>query len=264
MTIAGRMIVDLSDWGHVRIGGGDRIRFLHGLSTINVEALPVGAQTWGAILNAKGRVLSVIQLERQKDELLLHCEGHLAPKTLGILQRYAVMDDVELSLLPSGPAYREWTTPATAWDAPTRMGAPPEPPASATDVEGFRIVSGFIRYDADVNEDSFPFETPLGRFIDYEKGCYVGQEPVFRVRSQGKPSRALVGLRLDDNAHVVAGGVVAHSSRANAGTVTSVARTTRWGHVALAYLHRSVLDAGGPVEVGGYPATVSELPMAES
>jgi folate-binding protein YgfZ len=255
------MIVDCSSWGHVRVTGGDRVRFVHGLSTVDVEKQAVGTQRWGSILNPKGRVLSVIQLEVRADDLVLHCEGSIADKTLGILQRYAVMDDVELERLPDAPAYRVWTDPATAWDAPLVIGAAPEPTAPAAEVEAFRIAAGFVRYGADVDEDAFPFETPLGKFLDYEKGCYVGQEPVFRVRSQGNAARALRGLRLADGVEVAPGAGVAHPTRANAGTVTSVGRSARFGHVALAFLHRTVFEVGGTVEVGGQPAVVTALPM---
>lgn len=255
------MIVDASDWGHVAVAGGDRVRFLHGLSTINVEATPVGAQRWGAILNAKGRVLAVIQLERRDADLVLHCEGAIADKTLAILTRYAVMDDVALTRLPDGPAYREWTAVDTAWDAPLVVGPLPGPAAPTADVEAFRIAAGFVRYGVDVDEECFPFETPLARFLDYDKGCYVGQEPVFRVRAQGNAARALRGLALADDAEVAPGAVVAHADRPNAGAVTSVGRSAALGHVALAYLHRSVFDVGTSVVVGGKPATVTALPM---
>jgi len=256
------MIVELSDWGHVRVAGGDRLRFLHGLTTINVEAMTPGEQRWGAILNPKGRVLSVLQLERRDDDLVIHCEGVLAAKTLGILERYAVMDDVELALMPAAPAYRVWTTPASAWEAPAVMAPLPEPATPSAEVEAFRIVAGFLRYGADVDEDCFPFENTLAQFLDYEKGCYVGQEPVFRVRSQGNAARALRGLRLADAADVAPGAIVAHPARPNAGTVTSVGRSAEHGHVALAYLHRTAYEVGATVEVGGHPAVVTDLPMA--
>ena len=256
------MLVDLSDWGHLRVGGGDRVRFLHGLTTINVETMAVGDQRWGCVLNAKGRVLSVVQLERRAEDFVIHCEGSIADKTLAIFQRYAVMDDVDLAHLPPGPAHRVWTTPAAAYTAPCVMAAPPGAPAPAADVEAFRIAAGFVRYGADIDEDSFPFETPLGQFLDYDKGCYVGQEPVFRVRSQGNAARALRGLRLADGVEIATGAQVSHASRSNAGTVTSVGRSAAFGHVALAYLHRTVFEVGGTVEVGGAPATVTALPMA--
>jgi folate-binding protein YgfZ len=255
------MDVDLSDWAHVRITGDDRVRFVHGLTTINVEVMRAGDQRWGAILNPKGRVLSVIQLERRAEDLVVHCEGVLGDKTQGILERYAVMDDVAFERV-TGPAHRVWTTPATAWEAPVVMGAAAAP-ASAEEVEAFRVVAGVMKYGVDVDEDHFPFETPLGRFLDYEKGCYVGQEPVFRVRSQGNAARALRGLVLAEDAEVAAGAGVSHASRAKAGTVTSVARSPRWGHVAMAYLHRSVFEVGGTVEVGGKAARVTDFPIAD-
>jgi folate-binding protein YgfZ len=255
------MLVDLSDWAHIRITGEDRVRFVHGLSTINVEAMAAGDQRWGAILNPKGRVLSVVQLERRPDDLVVHCEAVLGDKTQGILERYAVMDDVAFARV-AGPAHRAWTSPATAWDAPVVMAPPPGPAAHGAELEAFRIVAGMLRYGVDVDEDHFPFETPLARFLDYDKGCYVGQEPVFRVRSQGSAARALRGLVLAEDAEVAPGAVVSHVSRPNAGAVTSVARSSEWGHVGMAYLHRSVFEIGGTVEVGGKPARVTDFPIA--
>ncbi len=42
--------------------------------------------------------------------------------------------------------------------------------------------------------------------LDFEKGCYVGQEVVSRVENRGRPSRRLVGLRLDGLVDAIAGG----------------------------------------------------------
>ena len=44
----------------------------------------------------------------------------------------------------------------------------------------------------------------LRNALDFEKGCYVGQEVVSRVENQGRPSRRLVGLTLDGRADAVA------------------------------------------------------------
>ncbi len=41
--------------------------------------------------------------------------------------------------------------------------------------------------------------------LDFDKGCYVGQEVVSRVENQGRPSRRLVGLTLDGLADELAG-----------------------------------------------------------
>jgi folate-binding protein YgfZ len=259
------MIVDLPGWGHLRVTGGDTVRFLQGICTVNVSALATGGHGWGAMLNPKGRVLTVIQATRGADDVVLHCEPSLTDKTLALLEKYAVMDDVAFERL-EGPAHMIWPAPgepaAAAWDAPVVMAAAPGAAAGEADVEAVRVAAGILRYGVDVDEDHFPFETPLGRFLDYGKGCYVGQEPVFRVYSQGNAARFLRGLVIDGDGPVAAGAPVAHAERANAGTVTSAAVSPKHGAIALAYLHRTVAAPGGEVTVAGRRAVVHEVPLS--
>ena len=196
--------VDRSSWGRLRVTGGDRTRFLQGLTTVNVEALADGTHGWGAILSPKGRVLSGVDIARAGDTYVVACEGAIADKTRGLLERYAVMDDVVFEPI-TGPAYQGWTDPANVWTAPITEGAPGEGtvrPETDPEAERLRIRAGFLRYGADVDEDHFPFETPLVRFLDYGKGCYIGQEPVFRVHAQGNAARALRGLTVEGTAPI--------------------------------------------------------------
>ena len=248
--------VDRSSWGRLRVTGGDRTRFLQGLTTVNVEALADGGHGWGAILSPKGRVLSVIDVARAGDAYVLVCEPGLTEKTRALLERYAVMDDVAFEPL-AGPAHQVWDDPAGVWAAPIVAGeAPGIRPEADPEVERLRIRGGFVRYGVDVDEDHFPFETPLGRFLDYGKGCYVGQEPVFRVHAQGNAARALRGLMIEGTAPIAAGTALAAPAK---GVVTSAIAdgdATR----ALGYLHRSCWEPGGTVEVEGRRGTVHELP----
>jgi len=248
--------VDRSSWGRLRVTGSDRVRFLQGLTTINAAALAGGAHAWGAILSPKGRVLSVIDIAHAGDGFVIACEAALADKTREILERYAVMDDVTFEPL-SGPAHQVWDDPASVWTTPI-VPAEARELRHETDpeVERLRIRAGFLRYGADVDEDHFPFETPLARFLDYIKGCYVGQEPVFRVHAQGNAARTLRGLSIEGTAPIASGTAFTAPAK---GTVTSSivdGDTTR----ALAFLHRTCWDPGGTVEVDGRKATVYELP----
>src|SRR5262249_937571 len=88
------MIVEQQGWGHIRVTGDDRVRFLQGLTTANVEKLDKGGHTWGAILSPKGRVLSVIEVVREHDCVWLHCEPVLTDKTIAILEKHAMLDEV--------------------------------------------------------------------------------------------------------------------------------------------------------------------------
>jgi folate-binding protein YgfZ len=251
------VIIDRTTWGRLRVTGADRERFLQGLTTVNVEQLADGAHGWGAILNPKGRVLAVIDIARIGEAFLIACEASIADKTRSILERYAVMDDVVFEPI-TGPAHQTWEDSTDVWHAPIIEGAGAGAIAETDPAaERLRIRAGFLRYGADVDEDHFPFETPLGQFLDYGKGCYVGQEPVFRVHAQGNSARMLRGLVVEGAIEV--GATIKHPSKDNAGVVTSAVgdgATT----LALGYLHRTTWDVGGTVEITGHKATVFELP----
>lgn len=260
------MIVEQPDAGHIKVTGADRVRFLQGLTTCNVERLGEpgdDAHTWGAILSPKGRVLSIIELVREPGPdgaIWVHTEPSLADKTLAILEKHAMLDEVAFERV-DGPAHRVWIEPADVWTAQPILGAPPTPAAPDGVIEILRVEAGFPRYGVDVDEDCFPFETPLGRFLDYDKGCYVGQEPVFRVHSQGKAARAMRGLLVEGDHAVPRGAVVAHPAKAEAGAVTSSVVAPHRGVIAMAYLHRTAWEVGGAVTVDGRAATVVELPF---
>jgi folate-binding protein YgfZ len=258
------VIVSLDGWGHLRISGPDTERFLQGLCTINLTTLAPAGHAWGAILNPKGRVLSVIEMTRDGASVLIHTEPSLSDKTQAILERYAVMDDVAFERV-DGPAHKIWPAPgeggAAAWDATVVMAPAPGPAASEAEVEIVRVEAGILRYGADVDETYFPFETPLVRTIDYTKGCYVGQEPVFRVHAQGNAARTLRGLVVEGDGPVAVGAEVVHADRDKPGIVTSAAVSPRHGAIALAYMHRTVWDPGAEVTVAGRRAVVRELPL---
>lgn len=257
------LVVDRSSWARLRVTGSDRVRFLQGLTTVNVEQLADGAHGWGAILNPKGRVLSVIDIARAGEAFDLACEASLGDATRALLERYAVMDDVVFEPR-TGPAHQRWVDPASVWTAPIVEGAATDGPGLGElelAVERLRIRAGFPRYGVDVDDGNFPFETPLQQFLDYGKGCYVGQEPVFRVHAQGNAARTLRGLRVEGAAPLPVGAAIKHPAKDSAGAVTS--QVPDGDHtLALGYLHRTCWTAGDTVEIDGRRAVVHELPWA--
>ena len=64
--------------------------------------------------------------------------------------------------------------------------------------EIIRVESGRPRFGLDMGPESMPAEAGIvDRAVDFEKGCYIGQEPVARLHYRGKPNRTLRGLRLE-------------------------------------------------------------------
>jgi folate-binding protein YgfZ len=72
----------------------------------------------------------------------------------------------------------------------------------------------------DLTTDSLPHEAPLDEAIAFDKGCYLGQEAVAKVRNLGHPPYVLLPVRIDGPA---APGDEVHADGDRAGTVTSAA-----------------------------------------
>ena len=258
MAIYAEYIVDQREWAKIRVVGNDSERFLQGLCTNDLSALGVGAFCRASILNQKGRVLSVVDVVRVEGAFHLFCEPVLGEKTAQILQRYQMMDEVAFSEIEE-PMYRRWGAPESVWDAPPILGALPAPAASATEVEIRRVEAGLPKYGADVDEGNFPFESILENAIDYKKGCYIGQEPVYRVYAKGSPAKFLRTLEIRCDEKVPVGAAVVAGEK-KVGTITSSALSPTRGSLALAYIKKAAWDPGTEVQVEGHTAVVQRSP----
>jgi folate-binding protein YgfZ len=104
-----------------------------------------------------------------------------------------------------------------------------------------RIEDGRPWYGPDVTEENLLHETGLLReYHSPAKGCYVGQEVVARLEGRGgHVNKMMRGLRLGSPA--ARGDAVAAEGK-DVGRVTTAGVSSRFGPVALAYVHRSRSD----------------------
>ena len=94
------------------------------------------------------------------------------------------------------PHYELWVqarADSRAVEALTEAGAAP---VGAALVEAFRIAEGIPAYGIDIAERDLPQETSQMRALNFNKGCYLGQEIVERIRSRGNVHRHLRPLEL--------------------------------------------------------------------
>ncbi|MFP8955257.1 aminomethyltransferase family protein [Natrialbaceae archaeon A-CW3] len=114
-------------------------------------------------------------------------------------------------------------------------------------------------------EGTIPNVLGLRLALDFEKGCYVGQEVVSRVENRGQPSRKLVGLTLEDDV-VPAAGATIFDGDATVGEVTRAASTPMLeSPIALALVEYGLEAETLAVRVDGeeMPATLTPLPFLE-
>src|SRR5258708_3964346 len=91
-------------------------------------------------------------------------------------------------------SYEIWLTlkdVLKTWQALLAAGATP---VGSEALEMQRIVSGIPLYGVDIRERDLPQETEQMRALNFNKGCYVGQEIVERIRSPGNVHRNVTGL----------------------------------------------------------------------
>jgi folate-binding protein YgfZ len=131
-------------------------------------------------------------------------------------------------------------------------------------LELHRVALGVPRYGQDVRERDLPQETEQTQALNFNKGCYVGQEIVERIRSRGNVHRKFTGFRIEGAAP--APGAKVQLQAKDVGEVTSSAVIPTPGSdqpVALGYLRREFAIPGKELEIAGTRAIVSDLPFRD-
>ncbi len=132
-------------------------------------------------------------------------------------------------------------------------------------LEILRVEAGLPRYGIDMDEDNLLLETGLDQAVSFQKGCYIGQEVIERVRSRGHVNRKLAGIVLKGANPARCGARISAGEKA-IGRITSSVFSPRLGHaVAMGYVQREHLQPGNGVTVemdGGESAgTIATLPF---
>jgi folate-binding protein YgfZ len=89
-------VLDLSSRSRLCLTGSDRVRFLHGQVTNDVNRLRSGEGCYAAVVTAKGKMESDLNIYALQDELLLDFEPGLTEKMSQRLEKYIVADDVQV------------------------------------------------------------------------------------------------------------------------------------------------------------------------
>ena len=124
-------------------------------------------------------------------------------------------------------------------------------PAGDEPLEAWRVLRGLPASGHELTEEYNPLEAGLWEAVSFDKGCYVGQEVVARLRTYDKVSRTLVGLELPEGSALPPSGAGLYDEGQRVGTLTSVTvPPERRAPVALAYLKTRVLRPELELHVG--------------
>lgn len=287
----GAIAVARPQWGTLHVTGPDRSAWLNGIVTCNVAEVSPDRGAWGLLLSKQGKIEAELQVVATRDALLVGVSGGAASVVRETLDRYLVMEDVELEEAPEhvwwelhGPlafeVARGSAAPLVAYGAMswTMCGgaALVAPRAQADDIERSLAAAGAVlaspeaweperlrlglpRFGVEFGPEDNPHAAGLERrAVSWTKGCYLGQEVVCMQDMRGKVKRRLVRLEFDGDVGSVDAGTpaLALAEGAEVGQVKS-----RAGRFAIASLRAPADQPGGEVRVGEGIARVHELAL---
>jgi folate-binding protein YgfZ len=275
----------LPDRGVIKVSGADARGFLNNLVTSELDGVKPGIGRFGALLTPQGKIVAdFLVTEAPGDDgggFLIDCAGALAQGLADKLGFYKLRAKVAVENLSDrlgvlaawdgepatkpGPAFADPRDVRLGWrilvpaqlaqKAATLIGA--EMVDSAA-YDAHRIACGVPRGGVDFSYgDAFPHETNMDRLhgVDFDKGCYVGQEVVSRMQHRGTARTRIVRVKLD-GARPEAGVEI----RAGDKPVGTMGSSADGIGLALMRLDRAAdaLDASMPLMAGGMVVRLAE------
>ncbi|WP_421216498.1 tRNA-modifying protein YgfZ [Aeromonas jandaei] len=215
-----------------RLSGQDRVKYLQGQVTCDVNALQPGQSTLGGHCDPKGKLWSDFRLLCLEESLLLLTTPSVLERQLPELKKFAVFSKVEIAADErhatglAGKGTDAWVTAQFGleqsglvaggmavkieqdrWLLVSSEQADTLPAGDESLWWGFEIKAGLPHMEAVHQGEFIPQMLNLQALdgICFNKGCYMGQETVARAKYRGANNRALFLLAGSANEQVNAG-----------------------------------------------------------
>ncbi|MEK9674976.1 MAG: hypothetical protein VW271_00330 [Chloroflexota bacterium] len=271
--------------------GADALDLLHRLTTKSLIDLEIGKSERTILTSNRGRVVDAFDVARVDDEvLILVSDQHSAAPLIDAVDYYTIIEDAELRDLsnehsrislvgPEAPIVAsriseelpdvfviDDSSKPVAWfeliftdaDKPKVISILEKSEAMSIDVDDyaqFRIEHKIPAVGHELGEHSNPIEAGALDRIDFDKGCYVGQEVIARLDAYDKVQRNLIQLqsssRIDDFTDVTDGD-------RTVGVVTTSSSVTQQdgAYKSLALVRLAYVESGTKLQSGDTELTV--------
>lgn len=190
----------------VRVSGPDARPFLHNLLTQDVETLADGELRFGALLSPPGRLLFDLFLWGADDAVLLDVAADRREALMQRLVMYRLRAKVQITA-DNAPVHACWDGEAAGF-APDprrpdlggrRHGGSPSANASEEDWRAHELALGVPGAPDWPDDRTYPIEAnfDLLNGIDFQKGCFVGQETTSRTKRRGSVKSRMLAIAFD-------------------------------------------------------------------
>ena len=294
------LIINHPDTGFISVAGDDSCEFLQSIITVNVETLAVGACRQSALLTPQGRVLIDMMVYRPTtDRFILRCDTARRDDLVTKLRRYRLRRPIEIVTEPDIRLYiliAKRTLKQSRRHLESQIidqfrksagiiisCIDPRNPDLGTHIlangakinvsldqidiwHTARITAGIPEGAIDLTpERALLLEAGLDQLgaVDFEKGCYVGQEVTARTHYRGLVKRRLVPITINGTLPIVGSDII-WNEKVIGNSKTSAPHDNGMA-ICLALLKLSdihaILDAGnkknGDLLVNGNPASLA-------
>jgi folate-binding protein YgfZ len=298
MTTKSTFTRSLSHFGHFRVSGKDATALLHHLTTNDIKSLKPGQSCEAALVTNKARCLDILTILRLEKEFLIitspnrrdmfasHANGFIVFRqdvkieditgqvsSIGVFGADAqnIVDgylspDKKINVLhtdrlPGGGFLLVTPSAETARQIQADLKLPE---CDNQTYNILRVEAGVPVAGLEITEAHNPWEANLDSMISLHKGCYNGQEIIARLNTYEKVKQHLKGLRLANEIPMNEEMTLQNDGK-NAGEITSIVHSPRYGNIALAYIKKNYEAAGTRLKVlfngGEADAEVVDLPF---
>jgi hypothetical protein len=269
------------------VAGRDAAHFLHNLLTANIETLPPGAMRPAALLTPQGKVIVEVLIANageagEPEGLFLIDVAHgFAEDLLARLVQYQLRAAVTLGHAPAGTSVAVLVDTAGFSSEDVYVFHDPRHPglgrrlvgpaealavigtgfeqSDPTEYHRRRVELGIPEIGKDFGpQEAFPHEILLDQLggVDFQKGCYVGQEVVSRMEHRGTARTRALPVRFAGGFGVIGGSSITAGER----LLGAVGESFGDHAIGLLRLDRlaDALTAGEEIRAGGAPIVVEQ------
>lgn len=237
------------------VSGPEARSFLHNLLTQDVESLEPGEVRYAALLGPQGRLLFDLFVHDDPLGVVVECAAERRAALLQRLTIYKLRAKVEL-MQDDRAVFAAWGEDRPDWPSDPRLpglgrrwiGEAQEAGSTEAACRAYLLARG-VPDTTDFKPDAdYPIEVDLDLLnaIDFQKGCFIGQETTSRMKRRGVIKTRLMPIRFEGDPPVFGAEVLNGDLRAGEVRAGEDGRA-----MALLRLDRMT----GSLSVEGRPAT---------
>ncbi|MDH5403777.1 MAG: hypothetical protein OEZ01_07870 [Candidatus Heimdallarchaeota archaeon] len=193
----------LNDWIIIKISGNERMEYLNGIVTQNIEKQEFNKYYRSAFLSPQAKIRSIFWIKKLEDHFILICPDHMKNNLIEDLLKYKLSMNIKLEDITK-------ETPKLYLQFELNDEVPGFENIKGNFIQTDQIIEGEeIKIDAlnaylitngippmNIFLGENPYEIGLNDAVSLEKGCFLGQEPLSRMYHRGRPRKYLYSFEI--------------------------------------------------------------------